>query len=197
MRQRHLNLVTPTTPKSNRRDALKSIRWGPSRISSRARWRAVASFNPDQKTAICDSHHPEKRQVVTTITFRKAARSALLEGRQLLGKGGVMGAHGDGSMERNRQPTVLDNSGLASGLVSAGSRRGARCRVTNGRRIDFRARSANAAVSMPTGKAPMRTARSATTKLKSRLCKPHSRVIPAEIKCVVAGLKSNKIVVAE
>ena len=40
-----------------------------------------------------------------------------------------MGAHGDGSMERNRQPTVLDNSVMASGLVSAGLRRGARCRV--------------------------------------------------------------------
>jgi len=40
-----------------------------------------------------------------------------------------MGAHGDGSMERNRQPTVLGNSVLASGLVSAGLPRGARCRV--------------------------------------------------------------------
>ena len=40
-----------------------------------------------------------------------------------------MGAHGDGSMERNRQPTILDNSVLASGLVSGGLRGGARCRV--------------------------------------------------------------------
>ena len=31
-----------------------------------------------------------------------------------------MGAHGDGSMERNRQPTILDDSALASGLVSSG-----------------------------------------------------------------------------
>ena len=40
-----------------------------------------------------------------------------------------MGAHGDGSMERNRQPTILDDSALASGLVSSGLPRGARCRV--------------------------------------------------------------------
>src|SRR3984893_3822344 len=40
-----------------------------------------------------------------------------------------MGAHDDSSIERNRQPTVLDNSVLASGLVSAGLPRGARPRV--------------------------------------------------------------------
>jgi hypothetical protein len=40
-----------------------------------------------------------------------------------------MGAHGDGSMERNRQLTVVDNSVLASRFVSDGLRRGARCRV--------------------------------------------------------------------
>ena len=40
-----------------------------------------------------------------------------------------MGAHGDGSMERNRQPTILDDSALASELVSSGLPRGARCRV--------------------------------------------------------------------
>jgi DNA-binding CsgD family transcriptional regulator len=40
-----------------------------------------------------------------------------------------MGAHGNGSTERNRQPTILDNSVLASGLVSGGLRGGARCRV--------------------------------------------------------------------
>jgi hypothetical protein len=40
-----------------------------------------------------------------------------------------MDAHGDGSMERNRQPTILDDSALASGLVSSGLPRGARCRV--------------------------------------------------------------------
>ena len=38
-------------------------------------------------------------------------------------------AHDDSSIERNRQPTVLDNSVLASGLVSAGLSRGARPRV--------------------------------------------------------------------
>ena len=40
-----------------------------------------------------------------------------------------MGAHGDGSMERNRQPTILDNSVLASGLVSVRLPRGGRRRV--------------------------------------------------------------------
>ena len=40
-----------------------------------------------------------------------------------------MGAHNDSSIERNRQPTVLDNSVLASGLVSGGLHRGARRRV--------------------------------------------------------------------
>ena len=40
-----------------------------------------------------------------------------------------MGAHNDNSIERNRQPTVLDNGVLASGLVSAGLHRGARRRV--------------------------------------------------------------------
>jgi DNA-binding CsgD family transcriptional regulator len=40
-----------------------------------------------------------------------------------------MRAHDDSSIERNRQPTVLDNSVLASGLVSAGLPRGARRRV--------------------------------------------------------------------
>ena len=35
-----------------------------------------------------------------------------------------MGTHGDGSMERNCQPTILDNSVPGSGLP-----RGARCRV--------------------------------------------------------------------
>ena len=40
-----------------------------------------------------------------------------------------MGAHDDSSIERNRQPRVLDNSVLASGLVSAGLPRGARPRV--------------------------------------------------------------------
>ena len=29
-----------------------------------------------------------------------------------------MGAHGDGSMERNCQPTILDDSALASGLLA-------------------------------------------------------------------------------
>jgi hypothetical protein len=40
-----------------------------------------------------------------------------------------MGAHGDGSMERNRQPSVVDNGVPASRLVSPGLRRGAQCRV--------------------------------------------------------------------
>ena len=40
-----------------------------------------------------------------------------------------MGAHGNGSTERNRQPTILDNNVLASGLVSGGLRGGAQCRV--------------------------------------------------------------------
>ena len=70
-------------------------------------------------------------------------------------------------------------------------------RLTKGKRIDFCARLTNAAVSMPTGKTAIRIVRSATIKLKSRLCKPHSRVRLAEIKGVVASLKSNKIVVAE
>jgi hypothetical protein len=40
-----------------------------------------------------------------------------------------MGVHDDTSIERNPEPTVLDNSVLASGLVSAGLARGARRRV--------------------------------------------------------------------
>ena len=40
-----------------------------------------------------------------------------------------MNAHDDSSIERNRQPTVLDNSVLASGLVSVGLPRGGRRRV--------------------------------------------------------------------
>ena len=66
----------------------------------------------------CDDHH-----------LKKGRRSAFLGERQLLGEGGVMDAHDDSSIERNRQPTVLDNSVLASGLVSAGLSRGARPRV--------------------------------------------------------------------
>jgi DNA-binding CsgD family transcriptional regulator len=34
-----------------------------------------------------------------------------------------MGTHGDGSMERNRQPTILDNSVLGSGLPRGAPRR--------------------------------------------------------------------------
>ena len=40
-----------------------------------------------------------------------------------------MNAHDDSSIERNRQPTVLDNSVLASGLVSVGLPHGGRRRV--------------------------------------------------------------------
>jgi hypothetical protein len=48
---------------------------------------------------------------------------------KLLGKGGVMGARDDSSIEWNGQPTVLDNSVPESGLVSAGLPRGASPRV--------------------------------------------------------------------
>ena len=76
-------------------------------------------LNPNQKTALCDSDHSEKRQVVTTITSRKTVRSAFLRGRQLLGKGGAMDARDDSSIEGNCQPTVLDNSVLASGFAAS------------------------------------------------------------------------------
>jgi hypothetical protein len=55
---------------------------------------------------------------------------------KLLGKGGVMGAHDDSSIERNPQPTVLDNSVPASGLVSTGLPRGASRPVFNASTIN-------------------------------------------------------------
>ena len=49
-------------------------------------------------------------------------------------------------------------------------------RLTNGKCTERRERSAKAAVSMPTGNTSIRIVRSARTKLKSWLCRPHSRV---------------------
>ena len=49
-------------------------------------------------------------------------------------------------------------------------------RWTNGNRSERWARRAKAAVSMPTGKTSIRIVRSPILKLKSMLCKPHSRV---------------------
>ena len=49
-------------------------------VSLRRTRSILALFNPDQKTALCDSHHPKKQQVVTTITLRKAVGAHWWEG---------------------------------------------------------------------------------------------------------------------
>jgi hypothetical protein len=65
--------------------------------------------------------------------------------------------------------------------------------LTIGNRSECWARRAKASVSMPTGKTSIRIVRSATVKLKSWLCKPHSR---ARYRLKLSGLEADEVVFA-